>query len=180
MRSEGARSRSRLVALVAGGVLAGWGAAVLVAAGQLPAAREVNPEVEAFVREAIADRFAAGRIPDMGMIEDRRHVFVLKQMPGDRFAVTPDALPKLPNTTLEPITVQDAEAMAKRTGRDVVYLVVGDPRVDGDTASLVLGVDLALPPDAGLVKMCCCTGRASFRRISNRWVFEKWVSQTCS
>jgi hypothetical protein len=96
-------------------------------------------------------------------------------------AMTGVAVPKLPNTTFELLSFREAETIAKHTGREVAFIRVDAPRIEGASAAIVLGVDIASPPDTDMVKMCCCTGRAELRRAAgDRWVFVKWSQTTCS
>jgi hypothetical protein len=137
-------------------------------------------EIVRFVREALRDRVLAGDIPDFTLIGDRHRLPVLARMPGAEVWLTQDYLPDVPDTSFELITLGDAEARAKQTGREVVYLVVDAPRIEGDEGTITLGVDMAMPEKPGTVKLCCCTGRAQFHKAAERWVFVKWISETCS
>src|SRR5439155_1428444 len=123
---------------------------------------------------ALADRFKAGDIPDINLLPDRTRVLVRKELVDAKLTLTADALPNLPATTFEIISLQEAETLARRTGRDVVYLAVDNPHIDGDAATISLGIDVATHSNAGVVKMCCCTGRAEYRKRAGTWVFVKW------
>ena len=147
---------------------------------QKDAAHAATAEVEDLVRQALDDRFKAGDIPDLDLLEERAHVLVLKEMPRPRLQLSARALPKIAGTEFELIGANEASARAERSRKDVVFLTVNDPRIEGAAAFVWLGVDLAMPSKAGVVKMCCCTGRAEFRKADGRWVFVKWGGMTCS
>jgi len=147
---------------------------------QPPAPRSVSPRIAEFVRQALADRFTAGDIPDLGLVEDRTHVFVRREMFGDGLLLGPDALPAMPGVKFELVALKEAEARAAHSGRNVVFISVDRPQVSGDTASIWLGVDIAVPPRSGVIKMCCCTSLAEFRRADDRWAFVKYSRTTCS
>jgi hypothetical protein len=172
-RSAGG-SRSRLAASLVLAVLS------LGTASRPQALRPLGPDLAALVHDAIADRFAAGNIPDLSLIEDRTHVFVLNELRAARAMLTEDALPQMEKTTFELISLEEAETKASQSGREVPYIAVDEPRIDGAAGTLSLGVDIALPRVAGMIKMCCCAGRAEFRRTPERWVFQKWAQMTCS
>ena len=159
---------------------------VLVATATLTQAQSraeyppVSADTEHFIRAAIADRFKAGDIPDLNLLPDRTRVLVRKELVDAKLTLTADALPNLPATTFEMISLQEAETLARRTGRDVVYLAVDNPHIDGDAATISIGIDVAMPSKVGVVKMCCCTGRAEYRNRAAMWVFVKWRQMICS
>ena len=157
-------------------------AAVTMTGAAAPQAADPHArgEVVRFVREALRDRVLSGDIPDFTLIGDRHRLAVLARMRAAEAWLTQDYLPDVPDTSFELITLGDAEARAKQTGREVVYLVVDAPRLDGDEGTITLGVDMAMPGEPGTVKLCCCIGRAQFHKAAERWVFVKWISKTCS
>jgi hypothetical protein len=153
-------------------------AAVLHA--QAPATyREAGAKIQDFVREAIADRFQAGDIPDMNLLRDRSHVYVSKELPSDGVQLTERALPKIPGLRFELISFAELSAMAARTRSDVFYIAVDSPRLEPESATISLGIDF-VAASKDTLKMCCCTGHGEFRMTANRWAFVKWTSMTCS
>ena len=166
--------------LLAIAVVVASAARVAAAFSQNDAVRAATSEIEDLVRQALDDRFKAGDIPDLELLQERAHVLVLKEMPRARLQLSARALPTIAGTEFELIGADEASARAERSRKDVVYLTVNDPRIEGAAAFLWLGVDLAVPSKAGVVKMCCCAGRAEFRRAGDRWVFVKWAAMTCS
>jgi len=140
---------------------------------------EASVEIQDLVRDAIADSFQAGDIPDIDLLPDGNHVFVLRELGGAQLQLTDRALPVLRKAHFTLISAGDAHAMAARTGRDVVYIAVDSPQINGDTAAISLGVDF-VPAHTGSVKMCCCSGRAQFSKTPEGWTFVKWISITCS
>ena len=158
-------------------------AAVVAAAvlhAQAPAmGREAGAKIQDFVREAIADRFQAGDIPDMNLLRDRSHVYVSRELPSDSVQLTERALPNIPDSRFELISFAELSAMAARTRSDVFYIAVDSPRIEQESATISLGVDFVAASKETL-KMCCCSGRGEFRRTESRWAFVKWISMTCS
>jgi len=166
--------RSSLAAAVALAV------ASLGSASRPQALRPLGPDLAALVHDAIADRFSAGDIPDLNLIEDRKHVLVLNEMRTARLRLTPDALPQSEKTTFDLISLEEAETQASRSQRALAYIAVDEPQIDGAVATLSIGVDIATPRLAGMVKLCCCSGRGEFRRTPDGWIFQKWGQMTCS
>jgi hypothetical protein len=104
---------------------------------------------------------------------------VLTELKVANLPLNKRAMPSMRGCRFESISSEDADAVAARTRRDVVYIGVDTPHIDGDSATISLGVDFA-PADKSAVKMCCCTSRAEFRRRTGRWTFVKWTGTTCS
>ena len=125
-------ARSRSAVLVA--------AATLLQAQSRTEYRTVSSDTEHFIRAAIADRFKAGDIPDLNLLPDRTRVLVRKELVDAKLTLTADALPNLPATTFEMISLQEAETLARRTGRDIVNLTVDNPHIDGDAATISLTI----------------------------------------
>jgi hypothetical protein len=140
---------------------------------------EASAEIQDLVRDAIADRFQAGDIPDISLLPDRAHVLLLKELRSANLQLSERALPSIRDTRFELMSAAAADAAAERTGRDLIYIAVDSPQVDRDTAAISLGVDF-VPANTRSVKMCCCSGRAQFSKTAQRWTFVKWISITCS
>ena len=171
------KAAALLTIVMAGGALR---AAVRAELRQENSYRAASPEIEDFVRQAIEDRFKAGDIPDLGLLDARAHVPLLRELPRARLQLSHRALPVIDGTTFELMGLDEARLRADRTRAAVAYLTVDDPRIDGDTGSLRLGADLTMPAKPGGVKTCCCVGRAEFRRAQSLWVFVKWSAMTCA
>ena len=137
-----------------------------------------SDEVQAFVRAALADRLRANDIPDGNLLQSRR-VGVRSVMPQAHLALNETALPQV---TYELFLQSPAEAQAEADRRNtpVAFLIVDSPAINGDTATLTLGVDMATPRSSHLVKLCCCAGTAEYQRSGSTWVFVKWSSIVCS
>ena len=159
-------------------------AALLVASASLAQApsRASLPlapdDVQAFVRAALADRLRGNDIPDGNLLQSRR-IGVRDVMPQAHLALKEMALPQV-TYELFLQSPADAQAEADRRNAPVAYLIVDDPIITGDAATLWLGVDTAIPRASGLLKLCCCTGKAEYRRVDDSWVFVKWSSMVCS
>jgi hypothetical protein len=139
-----------------------------------------SPEIEDFVRQALQDRFRAGDIPDMSLLDDRAHVFVLKEMPRAGLLLSTNALPTIDGTMFELIGLGEVKARAERTRQDAVYLAADDPRIDGATGFVRLGTNLTVPAKPDVIQTCCCVGRAEFKKVGSRWIFVKWGAMTCA
>ena len=142
--------------------------------------RSPGSEVEAFVRQAIEERFGARAIPDHNLLGAATRVAVRQEMPLAGESLTSAALPRLDGYEFYLTTAAAAQAEADRTRRNVTFLIVDRPVIAGDTATLWLGVDIAIPADPNNVKLCCCTGLGQFRRAQGRWAFVEWTERVCS
>jgi hypothetical protein len=128
---------------------------------------------EALLRQVLAERITAGDIPDFGLVRSQRPILVRLDN------ASPAALPKLRGTELSSISLAEAEERARTTGRPVFYLIAGAPQIRGDTAELLLGVDVTLPPGTG-AKLCCCHGQVRYVRTSERWRYVGMPYAICS
>jgi hypothetical protein len=152
------------------------------------AAQETNPppqrqampgEIDGLVRQVLADRIIAKDIPDWGLLRGAKRIAVRSD--PVRLPIGKDALPALEGYDLRLITAEEAQAEAERTHALVFFIAIERLQIQGDTASLWIGVDLTMPPDPKLVKMCCCSRALDYRRADHGWVFVGWDDATrCS
>jgi hypothetical protein len=179
-----AHTRAHLLARL---VLSSVVAAALQAQGN--AGRQASPagtlkpasaEIEAFVRQALEDRLAAGDLPDIGLLGRSTRLAIQRELPRSGLTIGPSALPERAGYEFELITATEAQSEASRTKRTIPFITVDEPIIMGDTATIWLGADLASPDDPTLVKMCCCEGKALFKRTGDRWTFVKWDTLQCS
>jgi hypothetical protein len=133
-----------------------------------PAARDIN----ALIRQVLADRIPAKDIPDSGLLRDAKRIAVRSDRV--RFPLGQDALPALDGYELRLISTEEAKAEAERTQALVHFIAIDHLQIGGDTASLVIGVDFTMPSDPNNVKMCCCSRSLEYRRVEDRWVFVRW------
>jgi len=131
-------------------------------------AREVN----AVIRQMLADRIPAKDIPDYGLLRGAKRIAVRSDLVG--FHLGQDALPVLEGYELRLISTADAQAEADRTQVLVHFLAIDNLQIAGDTAGLWIGVDFTMPSDHKGVKMCCCSRSLEYRRVDDRWVFVRW------
>lgn len=112
-----------------------------------------SPEVETFVRDALRDRLLAGDIPDIGLLRrtEGKPILVRADVPESRTQLTSQALPSVPGTELQLITLAEAQRVVARTSQPLHLLAVDHVRVAESDAAMWLGVDLVVP--AGSVKL---------------------------
>jgi hypothetical protein len=141
---------------------------------------QASADIQAFVRDALTDRLRANDVPDMGMLHWSQPIGVRAVMPQAQLTLSESALPKVDKYEFVLLSPADAQARADRANEAFPFLVVDQPVIGATTATLWLGVDIALPRAQHAVKQCCCAGRAEFRRTSGGWTFAKWLQQVCS
>jgi hypothetical protein len=129
-------------------------------------------ELDAFVRQMLADRIAAKDIPDWGLLRGARRIAI--RFDPVRLPIGKDALPVLEGYEFQLITAEEAQAAAERTQSYVHFVAIERLQIQGDAASLWIGVDFAMPPDPTLIKMCCCSRALKYRRTVDGWVFVGW------
>jgi hypothetical protein len=145
-----------------------------------PAALPIADEaIQQFVRAALEDRLAAKNLPDTPLLRDQTRIGVREDMPAARLRLDQRALPHVHGLDFFLISESAAQAQADRTRNHVAFLIVERPVINGDEATIVLGVDIAIPTDPKAVKMCCCDAEAHFQRVKGRWTFVKWGLQRC-
>lgn len=129
-------------------------------------------EVDALIRQVLADRIAAKDIPDFGLLRGATRIAVRSDRV--RLPLGKAALPALEGYELRLISTEEAQAEAERTQTIVHFIAIENLQIGGDTAGLWIGVDFTMPPDPKLVKMCCCSRSLEYRRVEDRWVFVRW------
>ena len=144
---------------------------------------QVPGGVDDLMRQVLADRIAAKDIPDFGLLRGATRIAVRSDgvgfrvtLDGVRFGLTlgKDALPTLEGYQLRLISTEEAKAEADRTQASVYFIAVDGLTVSGDTATLSIGVDFAMPPNPKVVKMCCCSRSLEYRLVNDRSVFVRW------
>lgn len=78
------------------------------------------------------------------------------------------------------ISIGTAQAEADKSRQEVRFITVDRPSITGDAATVSVGVDLVLPREPRVIKLCCCTGYGEFRRTNGRWTFVRWAETICS
>jgi hypothetical protein len=135
------------------------------------------------VRAAIADRFAAGDIPDIGVAlgPNPDAVTIRAEMPRAGLRLSSAALPDPQGLGFRLLTLADARATANRTGENVRFIGVDLITFSTNDATLVMGGDFVLPEDTKNIKLCCCESGARFVRQANTWTFISWgLPYACS
>jgi hypothetical protein len=62
----------------------------------------------------------------------------------------------------------------------VFFATLDDIKLFGDTATLTVGVDLAVPEGPRAVKLCCCQAEDTWKRVLRGWVFVKRGLTICA
>jgi hypothetical protein len=135
---------------------------------QAAAARDLN----ALVRQVLADRIPAKDIPGYEIMRDAKRIAVRSDRV--RLPIGKDALPVLDGHELRLVSTEEAQAEAERTQTTINFIAIERLQIQGNTASLSIGVDFTMPPDPKRVKMCCCSRWLEYRRVEDRWVFARW------
>jgi hypothetical protein len=152
-------------------------------AAQVSGVSELRPaprDVQLFVQQALADRIAAGDLPDFTMLQGVRRIAVRQEMPQSGLTLGADALPRIAGREFHLLSTRAASDEAERTKQNVTFITVDSATIAGDDATIALGVDFAAPKDPTLLKMCCCEGVAQYRREHDRWRFVEWKMTRCS
>ena len=116
---------------------------------QAAAARDIN----ALVRQVLIDRIPAKDIP--GLVGDAKRIAIRSDRV--RLPLGQDALPALQGYELRLISTEEAQAEAERTQTIIHFIAIERLQIQGNTASLSIGVDFTMPRDPKRVKMCCCS-----------------------
>ena len=120
----------------------------------------------------LADRIPAEDIPGHNLLQGVKRIAIRSDRV--RLPLGEEALPALEGYELRLISTEEAQAEAVRTQTKVFFIAVERLQIQGNTASLSIGVDFTMPSDPKLVKMCCCSRWLEYRRIDDRWVFTRW------
>jgi hypothetical protein len=144
------------------------------------AATPASPEIEAFVRAALQDRFAADDIPDLSLARAPHRIGIRREMGRAHLLLSDSALPSIDGYEFFLQPEADAQAIADARNSGVLQIVVDEPRINGDAATISIGTDQVLPRDPNLVKLCCCTATLQFHRVKDRWTFVRSIAVVCS
>jgi hypothetical protein len=134
-------------------------------------------EVDALIRQVLADRIGAKDIPDFQLLRGAKRIAVRSDGVGFRLTLGKGALPALEGYELRLVSTGEAQAEAERTQANVHFIAIDHLNIGGDTAGLWIGVDFAMAPNPKWVKMCCCSRSLEYRRAEDRWVFVRWGDQ---
>jgi hypothetical protein len=129
-----------------------------------------SAEIDTLVREALESQFMA-KFPDFHLLDRSRPIAIHAVVPMSGLLLSDAALPKLENHEFRLVSLAEAQAEADRTQQPFLYIEVERAAIVGDVGMLTMGVDLALPSNSNLFKMCCCNAAVAFRRLNDRWTF---------
>lgn len=136
--------------------------------------------VQAFVRAALMDRFRANDIPDYKVLGTSHRIGIRSSMPEAAMLLTDASLPDVDGYAFFLLSPSEAQTTADRRSETVAFITVDRPVLEGDTATVWLGVDVAAPTHPNTIRLCCCSGKAEYRRIRDGWSFVKWSTMICS
>jgi hypothetical protein len=153
------------------------GALACARAAQRPAdlapLRPAPAEIETFVGAALADRFAAGDIPDQELVSEQDPVFVFDEMERSAYRLGAAALPQLDDTRFALLTRTQARDLAYGR-RGIALIEVDDVEIIGDQAKLTMGVS-NYPDMTRDLHYGSGSGPAEFRRDADgEWSFVGW------
>ena len=116
-------------------------------------------------------------IPDFGVVRNQRQFVIRQEMPRAKQRLSKSALPEGTAFELSLRSISDIQAQADATNQDLLILIVDQPEMYGDNASVWLGTDIVLhhQSERKIMKTCCGIGRADFRRNGTTWVFVRWT-----
>ena len=153
------------------------GALACARAAQRPAdlapLRPAPAEVETFVGAALADRFAAGDIPDQELVSEEDPVYVFEEMERSAYRLGAAALPRVEDTRFALLTRTQARDLAYGR-RGLALIEVDDVEITGDQAKLTMGVS-TYPDVTREMHYGSGSGPAEFRRgADGEWSFVGW------
>lgn len=137
-------------------------------------------EIESLIKQALEDRLAANDLPDGNLLSGSRRIAVRDEMPEASLTFSAAALPRRDGYAFYLISTATAQTDADQNGQEMPFITIDRPSIGQDTAMIWLGVDVAAPRNPNLVRLCCCSGEAQFRRVEHRWRFVKWDVVMCS
>ena len=131
-----------------------------------------SSEIDGLVRQVLADRIAANDIPSLGVARGTKRIAVRSD--PVRLPISKDALPAVEGYDFRLITAEEAQSESDKTNLFVYFIAIERLHIQGDTASLWIGMDFTMPSDSKLAKMCCCSRPLDYRRADDHWVFVRW------
>jgi len=149
-------------------------------AGPLLVWMPAPPEIERLVKQSIDGLWAAGRIPDGNVLTRSTRIAVRVEMTQTGFILSPAALPQRSGYEFRLVDRDTIQEEADRTKKGVYFIVVDRPAIDGNSATLSIGVDVTFPKELKVGKLCCCVGQGQFTKKDNTWTFVKWLNMGCS
>jgi hypothetical protein len=118
-------------------------------------------------------------LADSTMLPTVGPVYVRAEIPGSPGAiVTPQALPRTGRFVIK--HAAELQAEADRTRKTVPFIAFTTAEVIGDRATAEHGVDIAVPTDPNVIKMCCCSERKQYVRKGATWEATGVVVTSCS
>jgi hypothetical protein len=159
-----------------------WSAALcgLRQATAQSATRPAAADIEVLVKQALEDRLEARGLPDGNLLGPTRRVAIREEMPSAAMRLGPAALPRRDGYEFYLISRAAAQAESDRSNQRLYFVVVDSPQIEGDVATISLGVDRVAPFEPMVVSVCCCTGQGRFQRTNGRWKFVTWAGMVCS
>jgi len=181
MKQDGPRQARTRVATSSAVWLTFLVVTVTSARPQVPQAvlKPASPETEELIKQAIEDRFTAKNIPDQGLLGRSTRIAIREEMPGSGTILSRGALPKLAGYDFYLLSAARIQEEADKTGALQHFIMVTGPGIYGDSATMLLGVDVTFPRPLKARRTCCCTGLGQFKRAEGHWTFVRWLNIEC-
>ena len=135
--------------------------------------------IDLLVRHALEDRLAANDLPDADLVLNQPRIAISEDA-GGGVTLTAAAVPQREGYDFYLVSPAAARAEADKSGKPFFFVIARNPTIDGDSASVSIGADLALPSASLQLKLCCCVFRGEFRRMEGRWTFSRWAERACA
>jgi hypothetical protein len=119
-------------------------------------------------------------LPDIGVLPKQGNIIVRQEIGRQKLEVDPRSLPKVRGVSFVLMPKDQIQDRANREHDTFTYVVLSSLDIDGPTAKVAVGTDMAIPENSGIGKLCCCIGTAEFKLIRQAWVFIKWTGIICS
>src|SRR5262245_55357922 len=136
-------------------------------------AQPATGEVDALIRQVLADRIVAKDIPDFGLLGGAKRIAVQSDVVGLPLPLGKDALPVLEGYELRLISTGEAQAEAERTNANVHFIAIQNPKIFGNRESIDWS-GLRDGSESDSIKMCCCSRSLEYRLAEGHWVFVRW------
>jgi hypothetical protein len=136
----------------------------------LPPLRAAPQQVEAFVAAILADRFAAGDIPDQGLVMHDEPIFLFNEMEAKGYLLGAASLPVVPGKEFRLLGRHGGDGILHGTRVADFMIFVDRVALSWEVATILVGVR----DDSDVL----ASAWATFYRRGVRWSFVRW-SDTC-
>jgi hypothetical protein len=107
----------------------------------------------------------------------KSEVFVRAEVDGANARVTSAMLP----AGWRVLDEAALQKLADQSKKVVAYVVLSDLSIEGGSATVTVGADIAVPASEHAVKLCCCSAEERYqRRPDGHWRFVERQREVCS